>query len=184
MDWWPDFWDVFDFEGQVKRKNPFRHEPISAWQTGDPSEYERLRARAFEMTRDDLRLPRPPREDTVWAAVMDADIEETPVTVFTVVDGRTMVCLGSGDVARPSESTKVRQAAMRFVAVAERHQRDAVSVASHPRPYPGDTAIYLRTDVGMLMHSVSKEDLLRGGHPLTELVNAGWAVLAECGKRK
>jgi hypothetical protein len=138
-----------------------------------------LRERLFSLTPSELNLAPTPTRGRVWAALMDVALKNGVGTVVAVGDGSvSLYTSAGGGVIGAGEHLMVRQAADRFLDVAEECLSALATADDHLYPVSGHAKLYTLTfSEGVFSAEVDTSEVRRG-HPLYAMFAAAQDVIS------
>ena len=156
------------------------HSRAGAARATEPNPYEGVRAHALRVTPGDLGLKLRPGDPSVYGVVMDWSLPEGTATVVAYSTGDASVYLDSGGgVIGGFAHSKVREAARRWMQVAETRLTSFSRTTTFERPGAGQVRFFVLTTHGAMTATVTEAELSAGGHVLSPVWNAGQQVMAE-----
>jgi hypothetical protein len=141
-----------------------------------------LRDRALSVARSAIGIAEPSPDSPAWGILMEMVVPNRAVvaTLFCVADGIARMYIGNGGVyIGGGEHERIRQAAIDFLATANKLHERMKPAQSSPLPEPDRVTFYARTDAGLLAAEADHSDLASGLHPLSRLYVAGNAVVGQ-----
>jgi hypothetical protein len=134
------------------------------------SPYSTFRSIAFCAGRPRAGLTEDMRADHVWGALMEMNMGGGALALLvSLVDGTT------GGHSHEA----VRTAASRLLTLANQYRGSMKRVEAFAAPNPGNASFFARTDSGVLVAEAQIAQLVRGGHSLSPLFQAGNAVITQ-----
>ena len=125
-----------------------------------PSEnpYRGLRQMAFTNKRAEIGIPAPAKATEPWGVIMETGYEKANMTLVALADGNASIYLSSGGgFLGGIEQEPIRKAAKAAVAAAAPLQWRMKATAEFPEAKVGEIIFYLRTDEGVFMTTITRQ---------------------------
>lgn len=139
-----------------------------------------MRAAFLALRRDQMPQSEADYPYEVFGVVMETGIEEGTFSLVCLADGTANLYLsdGGGTIGGGTHDS-VQSTAIYLLAGAQHFYADAPQVTSFPTPAVGEVRIYfLTTTQGVRCGVAQDQELQSGGHPLSQLYDAGHQVIA------
>jgi hypothetical protein len=151
------------------------------WAQGDTSNpYESLRAKALNMTPEDLGLDVHGGDLVAHGVVMDWTVGSDVVTVVSFATGDASLYFSwGGGVIGGFAHENVQQAAKAFVNSAGTFIEKMQPAQDHSTPRPGLVRFFVVTNRGVITAEAQERDLDEQGHELSSLFHAGQDVVTQ-----
>lgn len=138
-----------------------------------------LRHHALSVAPADLGVAPGPGHGQVWAVIMEIGLPEVVATLVALAGGTTSLYLSSGrGVVEADAHQRVREAAQRFIALADDHVGNFAPADKDCVPEVGRVRFYARTFDGLTTAEAGARDLAEQRHSLSPLFSAGHEVIA------
>jgi hypothetical protein len=137
-----------------------------------------LRASALELSAENVDAP--VSTAGVFGAVMDWGLSKGLVTLVAIADGSTSIYAGGGGFIGGHAVPAVREAAGRFLQVADRFVSEFPLTIEHPTPRPGHAIFHILTTAGVRTSPEIDTATLGPGKPgASELFGAAQLVITQ-----
>ncbi|HEX5832139.1 MAG TPA: hypothetical protein VFY16_14245 [Gemmatimonadaceae bacterium] len=144
-----------------------------------PDIARQLREHALAVAAPDLDVAPAPGHTHVWGVLMETGYPEGVATLVCLADGATSLYFSNGGgVIGAGEHQRVRDAATRFIAMADACVAELEPTTTHPFPKAGRVRFYARTFHGLRTAEASEDELGAQPHPLSPVFLAGHAVVS------
>ena len=142
-----------------------------------------LRGAALSRTPAELGLKPTPALPNVFGLFMEWALPNGVATLVTFAEGSTSLYFsGGGGFIGAGQHDTVRQAATRFLKMAEEHLSRFTPAADAPLPPVGRVTFVARTYGGTLRAEGPEADMGHNRDPLSPLFHAGQSVITEIRK--
>jgi len=142
-----------------------------------PELFSRMREFFFSMTPAEAEVSPSKSIPHVYGIAMDMPIDGQLATVTALADGTSSLYLSNGYIIAGGYAAK--DAAQRYVEVAERFLGQAISSTQHPRPRSDEVFFYIRTYDSLFVIRESLPNVLSRRSPYTEIYDAADQVIGQ-----
>ena len=137
-----------------------------------------LREMALTVEASEINVAPSPGHDVVWGLLVDIAFPEAVATLVCLADGTTSLYFSNGrGVIGAGEHASVRDAAERFIALANSYVGAFTISTDSAMPSTGRVRFHVRTFEGLRTAEADEQALGQGQHELSPLFHAGHEVI-------